>query len=194
MKGQGAAALVVIRRAIHKKDINFLPPELAREFQKQKQLFWGLLAIIMTGIAAGGAAYLLHSNENYYEQMIAQHRFYLSQLEAGRPYYEQWKALQSEYQRNLAAVETIRKQERSLVGIINSINQIIPPGVRVIEMEVDASWGVRIKFEAENALEAARMIVGLRQLGVFAQVEPVEVPLSTSSKSVVEIKMPFKLK
>lgn len=191
MEGQGVTTRVVIRRAIH-KDINFLPPELAREFQKQKQLFVGLLIIIMVGIAAGSAVYLFYSREKYYEQMITQYRVYLSQLEAGRPYYEQWKALQSEYQRNLAAVETIRKQERSLVGIINSINQIIPPGVRVIEMEVDASWGVRIKFEAENALEAARMIVGLRQLGVFAQVEPVEVPLSTSSKSIVEIKMPFK--
>ncbi|ADI01951.1 PilN domain-containing protein [Syntrophothermus lipocalidus] len=166
------------------KDVNFLPQAVLLERDKKRRLTQRLKTAVVAGLLAGIAFSLplyVEARERYQlELLTARYR----ELEKGRPYREELVAKEKQYFREKAVVEKLKKENISVVAIIDAIYDALPPGLWVTDIEVEAGRAVRLKCEATSTLAAARFMAGLDSLGLFDRIETNEVPLGSGVAQV----------
>ncbi len=171
-------------------DLNFLPTCILQARRRRVQRLYLILSAWGVALVLGAAIYAPFYVAGSYCTQIEDYREQYRELEAARPYYEQLQRTKAQFSLQTQTIELINEQRVEVVELIDGISRILPPGVHVTMMEVDASSGVHLKFEVESPVQTAQVIVGLRSLGIFEQVEPTKVPLRYG-REVIELKMHF---
>ncbi|MBU4533865.1 MAG: hypothetical protein KJ650_09610 [Firmicutes bacterium] len=171
-------------------DLNFIPRPILQSRRRRVQRLYLLLSAWGVAAFIAVALYAPFYLAGIYGAEIEGYREQYRELEVARPYYEELERTRLEYQAQTETVAVINQQRLEVVQLIDGISMSMPPGVIVTMMEVDASSGVHLKFEAESPVQTARVIVGLRSLGIFEQVEPTHVPLRYGREEI-ELKMNF---
>ncbi|NLC08223.1 MAG: hypothetical protein GX755_09720 [Syntrophomonadaceae bacterium] len=173
------------------KELNFLPAEIILQRMRTRTIFvftlLATLGVALLGVAVYTPIYL----EKMYRAKIDQYQAQYATLEAALPYYNQLQSLEAQYQQSQKVIRTLEGQRKPIVKIINQISSVLPPGVRVTKMEVDVATGVSLEVQTPGPTDTARLIVGLRNLGLFEQVEPKEVTLQ-DKPGTVKLQLPFK--
>lgn len=169
------------------KDINFLPERVtgARE-RRRKSVLRGLTGLLF--FAALGWAILLPSRVacDYKNELVSVNRE-ISKLEPARPVYEKKQKLLKDLKRKESAVKDIEARQLKVIDILRQINSILPRDCYVTYLAVKDKKDFIIEVVTGNPVETARVLVGLRKLGLFEKVELAgvgDVPLGEEPRPV----------
>ena len=174
-----------------KTEFNFLPPSILEQRAKRRRIIrWSplVLGVVLSLIALFYAPQYMAGRYRAEIDRVDQEYAYLTPAMA---YFNQAQELQAKYQARQQAMAQINGKKVPLVEIIDGISGVVPPGVKVTRLAVNAGSGVTLDFETDSALPTARFIVGLRTLPFFGAVEPQQVPLRGSLEAV-SLELPFK--
>lgn len=172
------------------RDLNFLPADLLAVREKRQKL-----RMMSPLIAAGALLVLLVFAWQpvwawYYQKQIDEAKLQLAQLQSGEVYYKQLTDLMAVNSQYNQAVGSMKGTCVDVAALLDEIASVLPDGVVLTSMEVDAGWGVVLKFEADSALKTAQFVLGLRSLHRFEQVEPKAVPLRDGIAEI-QLELPF---
>ncbi|MGE5417376.1 MAG: hypothetical protein ACM3UZ_11630 [Acidobacteriota bacterium] len=171
-------------------DFNFLPLDILKE--RQRQYRWRrysplvLLAVII--LAAAFWIPLLY--EGQIQQEIDKSKIEEANAKIVESRFKALKGLQKDRNELRTVTNNIYAQEILVAPAIQKISTIIPPGVKVTELEAVSSAGIRLKFESIDPVQTSRFIVGLRSLGIFEQVDVSLTPWDNQYET--ELKMAYK--
>ncbi|MGE5371583.1 MAG: PilN domain-containing protein [Solirubrobacterales bacterium] len=172
------------------RDLNFLPADLLAAREKRQKL-----RMMSPLIAAGALLVILVFAWQpvmawYYQNQIDEEQLKLAQLQGAEGYYKQLtdlKALNIQYNQ---AIGSMKGTCVDVAALMDEIASVLPDNVELTSLEVDAGWGVTLKFETDSALKTAQFVLGLRSLNRFQQVEPNTVPLREGTAEI-ELELPF---
>lgn len=165
------------------KDIDFLPESIrAARKKRKKTVFYGLFGVLLAAVL-----YLLYTcpqnmiRKN--ERELAAENATISDLEKGKEVYERLKDKQNKKDTLLAALNEIEKQRFEALELMNKIGGALPGGVKISNLSM-APDKVSITVVSANPVDTARVIVALRKLDLFKEVELPGVPMQKEPKEV----------
>ncbi|KJR96140.1 MAG: hypothetical protein VR68_15600 [Peptococcaceae bacterium BRH_c4a] len=175
------------------KDINFLPERILLTRRKRRlSVIYGAAGLLLSAML-GGALWLPVKIAHGYQSSLQGVKLEINKLEPARPYFEEKERLLKEASKKELAIKDIEGRQQKITDILKKINSILPRGCFVTVMGVRAKEEMIIRVMTNDPVETARILVGLRNLGLFKKVEladVTEVPFSTGLREI-EFKLVF---
>jgi len=169
------------------KDINFLPERILRARRKKRlSVIYGAAGLLLLTML-GGALWLPVKIAHGYQSSLQEVKLEINKLEPARPYFEEKEKLLKEASKKELAVKDIEGKQQKITDILKKINSILPRGCFVTVMGVRAKEEMIIRVMTNDPVETARILVGLRNLGLFKKVElsdVSEVPFTTGPRDI----------
>ncbi|MGE5406029.1 MAG: hypothetical protein ACM3PP_13960, partial [Candidatus Saccharibacteria bacterium] len=170
-------------------DFNFLPLDILE--RRQRQYRWRkyspLVLLIVLVVAAVFWIPLLY--EGQIQQEIDKSKIEQANAKIIESHFNTLKGCQNQRNELRSITKSIYSQERRIAPIIDKISTIVPPGVKITELESVSSSGIRLKFESPDPVQTSRFIVGLRNLEIFEQVNVNLTPWNNEFET--ELKMTY---
>lgn len=175
------------------KDINFLPQRIIRARQKRKNIFLYSMLTVLIVVFMGGAVWLPFQVAGVYRDKLIDINREISDLDSAKRYYQEMVNLQQELTEKELALEEIESKQQKITDILKQINSILPKNCFVASLAIKAKEEFNITVVTNNPVETARVLVGLRKMGLFEKVELAgvgDVPF-TEGLYPVEFKLKF---
>ena len=175
------------------KDINFLPERIILARRKRRlSVVYCVTGLFVLSIL-GGALWVPVKIAHGYQSKLQAVSQEIKKLEPARAYYEEKEKLFKDLSNKELALKDIEGQQQKITDIMKKVNSILPRGCFVTLMGVRAKEEMVIKIVTDDPVETARVLVGLRNLGLFKKVELAnmsEVPFATGPREI-EFKLVF---
>ncbi len=173
----------VLRKWRRVKDIDFLPVGIRTARKKRKEkLFLGLLGVLL---AAG--VYMLYTYPQKIirecERELAVKNTFIHDLEKGKAVYDRLQATEAKLNTMLAALDEIEGQRFSAANLMAEIAEALPYNVSVSKLSLESSK-VTLTVVSASPIDTARVVVALRRLDLFQEVEISAVPLVNEPKEI----------
>gem|GEM_PF-1301978 len=165
------------------KDIDFLPARIRLARRKRRDAFlFSLLGIML----AVGLYFLYACPQNLirkYERELAVENAMIQDLERGREVYERLQARKARHDALVAALTEIEKQQFEALELMDKIGSALPGGVTVSRLSMSPNK-ISITVVSPNPIDTARVLVSLRRLDLFKEVELSGAPMLQEPKEV----------
>jgi len=165
------------------KDIDFLPAGIrtAREKRKEK-LFLGLLGVLL---AVGVCVLYTYPQKiiREYERELAVKNTFIHDLEKGKAVYDRLQATETKLNTMLVALDEIEGQHFAAVNLMTKIAEVLPYNVNVSKLSLKPSK-VTLTVVSASPIDTARVVVALRRLDLFQEVEISAAPLVNEPKEI----------
>ncbi|MEG6616267.1 hypothetical protein V6C27_07495 [Peptococcaceae bacterium 1198_IL3148] len=174
------------------KDINFLPQRIILARKKRKRLYvFSVVFLMVTGLI-GWVCWFPYQLANSYQQRLTTINTELEQLEPAKPYYQHLVKREDELKVKRDALTEIKQKQTDVLALLSAVNSILPTNCYVSHLDAELSGECTIVVVTHNPAETARVLVGLRSLGLFEGVslsDVDKVPFTEGAEKVA-----FKLK
>ncbi len=165
------------------RDINFLPPGVRLARRRRRNILLGGF----TAVAVLACLFVLYTYPESliknYERRLEMHKSEVSRLEGGKEVFERLEAKKAKYGAMRSAVQEIDSQRLDALKVMEEIAGALPAGVYVSRLSLEPQK-VSLTVISQNPIDTARVLVSLRRLGIFREVELSGAPLLTEPKEV----------
>jgi len=166
------------------KDIDFLPQRIKVPREKKRNRLILTAALIILAFLAGLAVWIPIKLEKDYLAKVKVLDEKITELKKGEPIYRQVLAKQEEYQEKKQALDTLKRNDFKIIPFLEKVKEVTPPGSYISKISVTADEGANITFVTRDPVETAALVVGLRSLDIFKNVDLATVPFIDYSKPV----------
>jgi Tfp pilus assembly protein PilN len=133
----------------------------------------------------GVAVWLPSSIVDHYQQHLTVINAEIAKLDPAESYYHKMSSLQKQLDTNKKAVEHIESKQQPITELLQQINEILPSNCSISYLELKDQGEFILEVVTNNPVDTAKILVGLRNLGLFQQVALSEVGGSTTGKGEV---------
>jgi len=153
------------------KDINFLPERIVRLRRKKQQRkiasVVGAISFVIIVAAIWFPFYLASAYQDKIDEVDKE----IKKLEPARPYFEEKQALEKDLIKKELVLQDIKGKQQKITEALQQVNTILPSGCFVTTLDIKAKEQFSVQVVTNNPVDTAKVMVGLRQLGIFDKVE-----------------------
>lgn len=165
------------------KDIDFLPARIRLARRKRRNIFLAGFFGMMLAMSLYFIYAYPQSLIREYERELAVENAMIQDLERGKEVYERLQARKARHDALVAALLEIEKQRFEALEIMEKIASAMPAGVMISKLSISPSK-VSITVVSKNPIDTARVLVSLRRLDIFKEVELAGAPMVQEPKEV----------
>lgn len=152
------------------KDINFLPERILRvRHRRRNNLVYTLVGVLLFAFISA-MIYAPYHTAQLYREELNDINAEITKLDPAQRYVVEKLSLKSELLKKEAALADVLAKQFEITGLLQKINYILPANCFVSSLTIDQEGKFTIEVVTPGPVETAKVLVGLRGLGIFEQV------------------------
>lgn len=173
-------------RELYSKDLNFIPKRIVNRKRRQRQNFFILLLIVSITSTICAVSLIQVKMVAEYRVKIEEVNRDIAVLEKAAPVYEKLEQAKRDYQAKQAAMARIKVENSSFIDLFDQISLALPAGVYISSLNYQVGKGVELNVITRNPVDVARVVVALRNTGLFNEVtlQGKDIPMIPAEKPI----------